>query len=174
MSRLDCRGPFLAAAAAVVLLLAGSASAQAYSGSIVLFDGNNGTGASVHLEGSVPNLNDVGFNDRANSIYVGNGTWELCEDKNYKDDCGHYGPGLHNLGIFANSISSLRPIDSAAGGSSKGGFLAFRDYDGEGDLHRVKGDAGDLTKVPGFNDTISSIAIWPLKMSTFCPSGPMK
>ncbi len=53
-----------------------------------------------------------------------------------------------------------------------GGFLAFRSFNGEGEMHRVKGDAADLTKVAGFNDAIcrrraprSWIAVFPMLAS---------
>ncbi len=156
---------FLAGALTGLFLAASAAPAAAYSGSIILFDGPDGTGASLKAEGQVTNLGATGFNDKASSLYVAQGVWEVCADSNFKGKCQTYETGLHNLGGFSNQISSLRPLDASSdsgkgnGSKKKGGFVAFRDYNGEGEVLRVPNNVGDLNNV-GFNDSISSIAIF--------------
>ncbi len=165
MSR-PARSKFLFALLGGLAAFAAAPAAQAYDGSLVLFDGNNGTGASKQFQSSVSNLQDQGFNDRANSIFVVSGKWELCNDKSFQSYCRTFGPGLHNLGDQANKVSSLRPAASSGDGGGQGngggngGFVAFTGYDGEGKSLAIPNNWADLSNSKGFNDSISSIAIF--------------
>lgn len=64
------------------------------------------------LQGDVPNLDRSDFNDRAESILVRDGTWEMCTDAYYRGHCERLGPGEYRSlgGELARRISSLREV----------------------------------------------------------------
>ncbi len=77
-------------------------------GRVVLFDGYDFNGTSYPVNGNVSNL-DGRFNDRAQSMIINSGTWELCNDANYGGGCQVYGPGRYaNLGGLSRRVSSVR------------------------------------------------------------------
>ena len=89
-------------------------------GRVVLYDAYNFSGASYTVNGNVDNL-DGRFNDRARSMIISYGTWELCNDANYGGGCQTYGPGRYqNLGGLSNRVSSVRMTDSGGAGGGGG------------------------------------------------------
>lgn len=78
--------------------------------SVLLFEAEAGQGRSVRIDDAVPNLRDLDFNDRATSIEVQDGRWELCADAGFGAPCQTYGPGRYRLPpALAGRVSSLRP-----------------------------------------------------------------
>lgn len=90
------------------------------AGEIVLFDGENFQGASMVFRDSVSDLDPTGFNDRAASISVRDGTWEVCFDAYFQGSCMRLPPGDYPRldPPFNDSISSLRQVDGAEYGGS--------------------------------------------------------
>lgn len=84
-------------------------------GSIELYVEPGFAGRSLQLDADTPAL-DRNFNDRAASVVVTNGTWELCTDANFRGDCRIYGPGRYpDLGYgMAKQLSSARLVRGAA------------------------------------------------------------
>lgn len=81
---------------------------------ITLYESPNFQGPSVALSEESSNLGSQSFNDRAASIIVSSGTWEVCENVGFGGRCqrlytGTYGD-LGSLGL-AKSISSVRPVN---------------------------------------------------------------
>lgn len=77
---------------------------------VVLFDGTDFSGRSIAVDGYAGSLDR--FNDRARSMIVYEGQWELCQHDRFRGDCAIYGPGRYaTLGRFAGELSSLRPAD---------------------------------------------------------------
>lgn len=100
---------FQAALATVALAAAGHAAAQ-----ITLYEGEGFRGHAITTNDRVWNLDRMGFNDRASSIVVERGRWEVCEHARFEGRCvvlrrGSY-PSLREFGMN-NTISSLRPIE---------------------------------------------------------------
>jgi hypothetical protein len=86
--------------------------------SVTLYQDYGFSGPSLDVNQAVPNLSRSNFNDRARSIVVHGGVWEVCRDDGFRDSCQSYGPGRHaNLGYLAGEASSIRPV----GGGSPGG-----------------------------------------------------
>lgn len=89
-------------------------SVGAYSnyrrGSVELFEGANFQGQSVLVDRDSPNFVAIGFNDRAGSLIVHDGTWDLCIDADYRNACRTYTTGRYaDLGSgMARAISSAR------------------------------------------------------------------
>lgn len=94
--------------AAVALLAAGQAAAQ-----VTFYDGEGYRGQVFRTDRQVGNLERQGFNDRASSVVVDRGRWEVCEDARFEGRCvvlrkGSY-DSLRTLGL-QNEISSVRPV----------------------------------------------------------------
>lgn len=98
------------ALAAFLALLGAQAFAQ-----ITLYPGEGWRGRPVSANHSIRDLRTMGFNDRASSVVVEGGRWEVCEDPNFGGECkilrrGSY-ESLNGLGMN-NSISSIRAVPS--------------------------------------------------------------
>ncbi|MDB5881338.1 MAG: glycine zipper protein [Ramlibacter sp.] len=98
------------ALAASLLVLAGHASAQ-----ITFYEGEGYRGRAFTTDKGLENFARIGFNDRASSVVVDRGRWEVCEDARYRGRCvvlrrGSY-DSLAGLGM-ENRISSVRAVDS--------------------------------------------------------------
>jgi uncharacterized protein YcfJ len=89
------------------IALAGQATAQ-----ISLYQGEGFRGPVFSTDRPVRNFDRIGFNDRASSAVVERGSWEVCEDEQFRGRCvvlrrGNY-PSLASIGMN-NRISSVRP-----------------------------------------------------------------
>jgi len=96
----------LAVSAALVSL---QAAAQ-----ITFYEREGFRGRAFTTDRQVGNLGRVGFNDRASSVVVDRGRWEVCEDVGFRGRCmvlrrGSY-DSLRGLGLD-NMISSVRRVD---------------------------------------------------------------
>jgi len=95
-------------------LLAASIFGQAASaGELVLFSHEDFRGQRVVIAaGAANDFRDFDFNDRASSLVVRSGTWELCEHKNFQGACAVFQRGEYpNLRQFNNAFSSAREIE---------------------------------------------------------------
>ncbi|MYM28167.1 glycine zipper 2TM domain-containing protein [Duganella sp. CY15W] len=96
------------AAAIAAMGLASQAFAQ-----ITFYEGDGLRGRAYSANGQVRDLGRVGFNDRASSVFVDRGQWEVCEDSNFRGQCMVLRPGsyesLSGMGLN-NRISSVRPV----------------------------------------------------------------
>ena len=79
---------------------------------LVIYDRGNFTGRSFSTRTDVNNLALKEFNDRAASLIIHSGRWELCTDANYAGRCAVFGPGRYdNLRDLNNRLSSMRRIN---------------------------------------------------------------
>ncbi|MDQ6640661.1 MAG: beta/gamma crystallin family protein [Pseudomonadota bacterium] len=85
-------------------------------GEIELFDQPNFGGRSLRLDGDADALARSGFADRAVSLVVTRGTWELCSEVEFGGACRAYPPGRYaDLGYgMARQVSSARLLRSAS------------------------------------------------------------
>ena len=95
--------------AVAMLALATQAMAQ-----VTLFENEDFRGRSFTTERQIGNFNRAGFNDRASSVQVVGGRWEVCEDVRFRGRCivlrpGRY-PSLSAMGLN-DRLSSVREID---------------------------------------------------------------
>ncbi len=95
--------------AMTALLVATHANAQ-----LTFFEREGFGGRSFTANGAVVNFERYGFNDRASSVEVRDGEWQVCEDAGFGGRCatlrrGRY-PSLAAIG-FNNRVSSTRPVD---------------------------------------------------------------
>lgn len=77
---------------------------------VTLIDGDQRRPSDVRVDEAVANLRDLDFNDRADTVIVHGGRWELCTDARFRGQCASFGPGRHRLPpSLAGAVSSLRP-----------------------------------------------------------------
>jgi hypothetical protein len=80
--------------------------------SVELFSGRNFDGTRITAARDEPSLDRRGFNDRASSMIIHEGRWEICADAGYNGRCAVYGPGRYSdLSRFNNEVSSLRRVN---------------------------------------------------------------
>jgi len=80
-------------------------------GDVILFTDANFGGPEIALDGNMRSLSDVGFNDRASSMIIREGRWELCQDSDFRGQCAVYGPGRYpGLDRMNDRLSSIRRV----------------------------------------------------------------
>jgi uncharacterized protein YcfJ len=97
-------------AALAALALTSTALAQ-----VTFYEGEGFRGRAFTTGRTVPNLHRFGYNDRASSVIVERGRWEVCEDANFRGRCallrrGSY-DSLRRMGLN-DRVSSVRPADA--------------------------------------------------------------
>jgi uncharacterized protein YcfJ len=80
---------------------------------IVFYEHPGFHGRALPVDGSIDNLQEVGFNDRASSVIVLDGRWEVCEHAGFNGRCmilrpGRY-PDLRATGLD-DQLSSVRRV----------------------------------------------------------------
>jgi hypothetical protein len=88
--------------------------------SIILYEHDNFGGRSYSTSGSVSNLNDSGFNDRASSIIVLGGRWQICEtirERRAASPCSLAACGSDRLGGL-RGLGMAGPREDPGGGYS--------------------------------------------------------
>ncbi len=120
-----------------IALLAGVSwlsQASAHAGELTLFSRPQFSGAQLSIDGPVRDLTQVGFNDRASSMVIRSGRWEVCEHADFRGQCvvlerGEYA-GLSQLN---DRISSVREV---SGDARRGQWDQDHDRRGDGDDER--------------------------------------
>lgn len=80
-------------------------------GAILLFPDSDMRGEPLALDRNAEDLVRFNFNDRAGSIVINEGQWEVCSDANFRGRCEVIGPGQYaRLNALDNKISSLRRV----------------------------------------------------------------
>lgn len=88
-----------------------TAAFAAGAGELSLYSQPGFRGSEITLHGGSSNFRDLGFNDRASSVVVRSGTWELCEHKNFGGYCAVFERGDYpELERFNNNVSSAREV----------------------------------------------------------------
>ena len=121
-------------------------------------------GEAVRIDGAVPSLSRIGFNDRASSMAINRGVWEVCVDANFRGRCEIIAASAGRLHAYRlnDNISSLRPAgydrgwrddrredrrDHWRGGHRWGGgagLVLFPDSDQRGPALEISPDVADL------------------------------
>jgi uncharacterized protein YcfJ len=99
--------------AVAAFALAGQAGAQ-----ITFYEGPGFHGRTFSTDKPVWNFERYGFNDRASSVIVDGGRWEVCEDARFQGRCvvlrrGNY-DSLGAMGLN-DRVSSVRPVGREVG-----------------------------------------------------------
>lgn len=144
-------------------------------GNIELYGQPEFRGRTMALDRDAPSLEGTGFNDRASSLVVNEGTWQLCSDAGYSGTCRIFSPGRYaDLGYgMAKQVSSARLVRAnreapavlsggyEAGPSSAEGtarVILFSNENFRGESMAVSGQAVALERA-GFDDEATSMVI---------------
>lgn len=150
----------------------GLAATAALAGEITLYESPGFQGRRLTLRGTTPDLDRTQFNDRAESIVVREGVWEVCTDARFSGRCVRLQPGEYpNLqGDLNNRISSAREIAQyappppvAVPGPGPGGPARAVLYEGEGFRGRsfeLQRDVVRNLDRTNFNDRAASLRVY--------------
>lgn len=77
-------------------------------------------GRQVRIDGDNEDLREFNFNDDASSLRVEGGSWEICDDRNFRGHCQTVTSNESNLGSLNlnNAVSSVRQIGDGYGSST--------------------------------------------------------
>lgn len=152
----------------------------------IVYQHSDFRGNSIRVTGAVNDLSRYRFNDKASSIRVTGGAWEVCVHANYRGRCEviSYREGELNDYRLNDKISSIRPVaygggrhdrydrddqyrghdrrdDYARGGYQRGAnapVVLFQHSEYRGAALPVDGAIANLGQAR-FNDKVSSIAV---------------
>jgi hypothetical protein len=117
------------------LVAAGLAAAGSVFASVTFYEGENFAGRDITISDSVSNFDRTRFNDRASSVIVNQGQWEVCADADFSGGCQVFGPGRYpTIGGLSGRVSSVRPVTNMA--SPGRGQGAYRSGSGSGERGR--------------------------------------
>lgn len=89
----------------------------AQAGQVTLYTDDHFNGRAVTVQGATPDLARFGFNDRASSMVISSGRWELCVDADFRGRCAVFERGEYaRLDGLNDQISSLREVEWRASG----------------------------------------------------------
>jgi uncharacterized protein YcfJ len=99
------------------LAVAGLAIAAQAAAQVTFYERQGFEGQSFTTNKQIGNFQRFGFNDRASSVLVSSGRWEVCEDVRFRGRCvvlrrGQY-PALSAMGLN-NRVSSVRAVGGNA------------------------------------------------------------
>ncbi len=142
------------------------AHAAAQAGEVTLFSGPNLTGRESTARGDIGNLERIGFNDRAMSLVVHSGRWEVCTDADFRGECRVYDAGpQRGLDRFTGQISSIRALEEDRGrgrgrGRNRGEptVMLYDQADLRGRSVSLNRDANNFVPL-GINDAVQSMVI---------------
>lgn len=101
----------------MAIAVAGLAMATQAAAQITLYEGEGFRGQTYTADRAVWDFDPYGFNDRAQSVVVNSGRWEVCEDARFQGRCMILLPGnydsLESMGL-SDRISSVRPVGRVA------------------------------------------------------------
>ncbi len=87
-------------------------NAQRTGHPVWLYEHGNFGGRTVRATGDVEDLSGSGLNDEISAIFISAGTWQFCEDSDYRGRCITFGPGRYSEMPpgMNDSISSFRRL----------------------------------------------------------------
>ena len=145
----------------------GVASARAPE--ITLYGQEGFGGRALSTKDTLNSLESLGFNDRASSVVVEGGPWEVCEDAFFRGRCVVLRPGRYTslaaMGM-SDRISSMRRVDVPPPVAAlppppapRAAEIVFYDRDGfAGRNFTARADVPNFRN-EGFNDVASSVTV---------------
>jgi hypothetical protein len=150
----------------IAAALLASAGFAAQAAEMTLYETPGFGGRQLTLRGTMPDINSYGFNDRASSVSVRSGAWEVCTDADFRGYCATLMPGEYRAldPRFNNRISSAREVGPPVADANRprfeprGAIEVFGQPGFRGRTMVLDRDALDLAGT-GFNDRISSMIV---------------
>jgi beta/gamma crystallin len=83
-----------------------------FAGEITLYEGENFQGRNLTLRNDMRDLDRTAFNDRAQSVVIRDGVWEVCTDAQFHGNCRTLQPGEYPVleGGLDRRVSSVRQV----------------------------------------------------------------
>ena len=136
---------------------------------ITFYEREGFDGRAFTTENQIGNLAQSGFNDRASSVVVLRGRWEICEDARFSGRCVVLRPGRYpSLGAMNmnNSVSSVRMVtrndrvdDNRYAPPPAVPQITFYEREGfAGRSFTAENQVGNFER-QGFNDRASSVVV---------------
>jgi uncharacterized protein YcfJ len=105
--------------------VAGLAVATTAAAQATFYSRDGFHGQQFTVDGTLRNFERSGFNDKAESVIVNGGNWQVCSDANFNGHCvvlqpGEY-PSLDQYGL-GDKISSARPVGERYGYNGNDGY----------------------------------------------------
>ncbi len=150
--------------ATAALAISAQAAAQ------ITFYGREGfEGRSFSAENQIENFENTAFNDRASSVVVLRGRWEICEDAGFSGRCAILRPGRYPSLAAMNlnkSVSSVRMVnrtvrveDNRYAPIPAAPQITFYEREGfSGRAFTAENQVGNFER-QGFNDRASSVVV---------------
>jgi len=100
-----------------ILAMVCLAISTAAAADVTFYEREGFAGESFSTDRQIGNFERFGFNDRASSVIVRSGRWEVCEDRRFRGNCvvlrpGEY-PSLAAMGLNER-VTSVKPIQRSA------------------------------------------------------------
>lgn len=139
-------------------------------GAIVLYDQEGFQGRGIGINSATPDFDPTGFNDRARSLIVKSGIWEVCTDADYRGRCRIFPKGEYPaLDLALNDqISSARPAAYNGNnwsderpmwfGAGNGTVILYEHNNFEGKSRTLESPVRNFDQI-GFNDMVSSLIV---------------
>src|SRR5436190_22880529 len=106
-----------------LLGVAGMVCAAHAAAQVTFYEDEGFRGRTFSADGPISNFDRQGFNDRASSLVIDRGRWQVCEDARFQGHCVTLRPGsyesLSGMGLN-NRISSVRPVEGTASYEERG------------------------------------------------------
>jgi len=149
----------------MIAAILASAALTVQAGEITLYESAGFGGRNVTLRAYTPNVGEVGFNDRASSLVVLSGRWEVCTDASFGGYCTTLAPGEYRTldGRLNNRISSAREVGATPadadnyGNYGRGSIELFGQPEFNGRSIRLDRDTHDLSS--GFGGRATSVVV---------------
>lgn len=152
----------------VLAALAAALLASQASAALTLFSRDDFHGRRVTLESAAPDFREFGFDDRASSLVVEGGPWEVCKETMFRSRCvvlapGQY-PNLDAVGLDER-LSSARPVRQVdhrpppPAPQGQGDVVLFEHVGFHGRGFGITSSVDDFREF-GFNDRVSSIVVF--------------
>jgi hypothetical protein len=148
----------------LILVFGLAAALPAGGASIVFYEYDSFRGRSFVTDQTISNFANLGFNDRASSVVIRDGAWQLCTDAFFRGRCvtlrpGEY-PTLRSMAL-ENQISSARELDWLGGGGGgarpEGRVELFDGNRFEGQSLAINGPVANFPRE--WNDRVQSMIV---------------
>lgn len=99
-------------------------AAPAFAAEITFFEHESFSGRGVTVTQSIADFANLGINDRASSVIIRSGAWQLCSDSHFRGHCVTLSPGQYpNLAAMGvnDAVSSARELGGGGGVVAVGG-----------------------------------------------------
>ncbi len=116
-----------------VLGIAGILVATQAAAQVTFYESEGLRGRAFSADREIDNFQRFGFNDRAASVVVDSGWWQVCEDAQFQGRCVVLRPGRYDSLASMNlnyQISSVRPVENDARyDNGRSGYAVAQGYD---------------------------------------------